>query len=164
MSQKTVFPPTGDRGQFGDDPSALHLLCTLSLSSLISSTSDHQAFDSRGWGPPLWRTCSLHRPEGGLLYRDLSSGEQAELSQGSQTAPWLRLQITVPEQCLRPGPTAAILNWAVVLRGGRRTSGLKCQVPVWGLCARPTVVKWKQTKHKGKIKTVGLYYPNSIFL
>ena len=34
-----------------DDSSRLHLLCTLFLLLLHSSTSDRQAFDPGGWGP-----------------------------------------------------------------------------------------------------------------
>ena len=35
----------------GDNPSALHLLCTYFYYYCISPTSDHQALDPRGWGP-----------------------------------------------------------------------------------------------------------------
>ena len=80
---RQFFQPTRNRAQFGDDSSALHLLCTLFLLSLISSTSDHQALDSRGWGPPLWRTQSPHRPGAALLYRDLSSGEGRSSQRGA---------------------------------------------------------------------------------
>ena len=144
MSQKTVFPPTGDRGQFGDDPRALHLLCTLSLSSLISSPSDHQALDSRGWGPPLWRACSPHRPEAGLLYRDLSSGEQAELSQGSQTAARLRLQITVPRAVSPPRAHCCHLKLSCCPQG--REEELWSEVPSTSM--RPLC-----KAHCGQVKT-----------
>lgn len=39
----------GEGGCFGDDSSALHLLRTLFLPFLPSSTSDHQASDPGGW-------------------------------------------------------------------------------------------------------------------
>ena len=50
VSLKTVFPWTG-WGWFQDDSSALHLLYILYHYFYISSTSDHQALDPRGWEP-----------------------------------------------------------------------------------------------------------------
>ena len=38
-------------GWFGDDSSALHLLCTLFLFFLHQFHSDHQPLDPGGWGP-----------------------------------------------------------------------------------------------------------------
>ena len=44
--------------RFWDDSSTLHSLCTLFYCYYISSTSDHQALDPKGWGPWLrkWNT------------------------------------------------------------------------------------------------------------
>ena len=44
------FSMDGGGMWFRNDSSALHLLCILFL-LLHSSTSDHQALDSQGWGP-----------------------------------------------------------------------------------------------------------------
>ena len=43
-------PRVGGRGWFGDDSSAFIADFTF-YSDHISSTSDHQALDPRGWGP-----------------------------------------------------------------------------------------------------------------
>ena len=53
VSWKTVFPWTGVRGWFGDDSSALHLLCTLFLLVL------HQ-LHLTSWGVRSWRWGPLH--------------------------------------------------------------------------------------------------------
>ena len=50
---RQFFHGRGIRGcWFGDDSSALHLLCNF-ISIIITLASDHQALDPRGWGPPV---------------------------------------------------------------------------------------------------------------
>ena len=45
------FVAGGGERQFGDDSSALCLLAIYFYFYIISSTSDHQALDPRGWDP-----------------------------------------------------------------------------------------------------------------
>ena len=51
---RQFFPLTQAGGWFPDDSNTLHSLCPL-FYQFISSTSDHQALDSRGWGPLFYR-------------------------------------------------------------------------------------------------------------
>ena len=54
ISWKTIFPRTEDRGWFWG--ASMHIYCAFYFQCYyISSTSDHQALDPRGWGPPFYR-------------------------------------------------------------------------------------------------------------
>ena len=51
---RQFFHGLGRGGWFGNDSSALHLLCTLLLSLLCQLHLNHQTLDPRGWGPLVY--------------------------------------------------------------------------------------------------------------